>query len=294
MKKVLITGAAGFLGSYLYRIALKKGFSASGTYNNTPGIQGLIRCDLTDQNRVNELVLSLRPDVIVHAAAISKVSDTVPYHHYHQNNTSATKFLARAALQTGCRLIYISTDLVYDGTPGFLRKEDYKLLPASSYALTKLEGESAVKDVLPPEMYLILRASLMYGFGGVNFFENSVNNLLAGRSVNLFTDQYRTPLYGKNAAEIILQLAAEGITGITLNMGGDERISRFDFMNRFAVMAGISQELLNPVLMASVPIPQVADVSMDITALKAAGAGIQSFDETFNDIVTFLRNQGKL
>ncbi|NUM69228.1 MAG: SDR family oxidoreductase [Ignavibacteriaceae bacterium] len=294
MNKILITGAAGFLGGYLFRLALEKGYEVTGTYHTTPGHRELVKCDFTGRDEVISLVNRIKPDVIVHAGAISKVSDSIPYDHYHRSNTEAVRSLAEAASENKARLIYISTDLVYDGTSGFMRDEAYKIAPASSYAETKYKGEEETASVLSPGEYLILRASLMYGFGGVNFFENSVNNLLAGKPVNLFTDQYRTPLYGKTAAEIILYLAERNITGITMNMGGTERISRWEFMKRFAIKAGISEGLLIPVPMSSVPVPQVADVSMDISALKETGAVVSDIDESFSHIISQLRISGKL
>jgi dTDP-4-dehydrorhamnose reductase len=138
-------------------------------------------------------------------------------------NVTATKNIALLCEKYKARLIYISTDLVYAGYRGSFLKEDSKLIPASLYAETKLVGEMKVKE--STDNYLILKTALLYGFG-LNHsrchFHFMYDELKKNRPVKLFTDQFRTPISLKDAANIITDLAEMDIVGETINLGGLE------------------------------------------------------------------------
>ena len=137
------------------------------------------------------------------------------------------------------KLIYISTDLVYAGYRGSFLKEDAKLIPASLYAETKLVGESKVKE--STDNYLILRIALLYGFGlnhSQCHFHFMYNELKNNRQVKLFTDQFRTPISLNDASKVISELATMDIKNETINVGGHERVSRYEMGEILCAVAG--------------------------------------------------------
>ena len=146
------------------------------------------------------------------------------------------------------KLIYISTDLVYAGYRGSFLKEDAKLIPASLYAETKLVGESKVKEFT--DNYLILRTALLYGFGlnhSQCHFHFIYNELKNNKPVKLFTDQFRTPISLIDASRIIADLAEMDIKEEIINLGGLERVSRYELGEMLCSVAGFDKNLLQKI-----------------------------------------------
>lgn len=174
-------------------------------------------------------------------------------------------------------MIYLSSDLVYAGYRGSMLTEDKKLIPVSLYAETKLMGEVKVRQQC--DNHLILRASLLLGFGlhhKRSYFDVMYDNLKAGKPVNVFTDQYRTPLSVLEAARMLAALVRSDAGGETVNFGGGERVSRAELGELLCEVGGFDKGLLNRTTMAEVPdYPAVEDVSMDSAKLRGL-LGVES------------------
>ena len=185
------------------------------------------------------------------------------------------------------RLVYISTDLVYAGYRGSFLKEDAKLIPASLYAETKLVGESKVKEFT--DNYLILRTALLYGFG-LNHsrchFHFIYDELRNKKPVKLLTDQFRTPISLIDVSRIIADLVEMDLKEETINLGGIERVSRYELGEMLCSIAGFDKNLLQKITMDEIPnYPEVEDVSLNIDKLQSFGLNPMNIEENILKII---------
>ncbi len=289
--KILITGGSGLLGQYLNEI-LSNNYDILSLYNTNPG-----NCknffsksvDLTEFKSVDELFESFKPNVVVHTAAVSnpKLAGKLPPAKVYEINVKATGHLAKLCASYNCKLIYLSTDLVYDGSEGGNLKENSKLNPVSLYAETKLMGELKISGLF--DNYLILRTALMYGIGlnsSKNHFTEVFEKLSKREPVKLFYDQFRSPLALHDAARMISGLIPLGIKGEIINFGGGERMSRFDLISELCKSAGFNQSLLIPVSMNDVNINyKVKDVSMNIEKLRSYGIAPMNIEDSIREVL---------
>jgi dTDP-4-dehydrorhamnose reductase len=289
--RILITGGSGVLGQYL-NCYLSTFSEILTIYHSKQGNClkfNTAKADITDTARMHDLFAMFRPDIVIHAAAISSPGSTtgISPAMIYQTNVNATAEIARLCNHSDARLIYISTDLVYAGYRGSLLKEDAKLIPASLYAETKLVAERKVEEIA--EKYLILRIALLYGFGmnkAENFFNIMYNNLSSGKPVKLFTDQYRSPLSLHEVSRMIELLLEKDIENNVINFGGNERLSRFELGEILCKAAGFDNNLLEKISMDEVPeLPKVADVSLDISRLKSYGIVPSTVETSMREII---------
>ncbi len=285
MKKVLITGGSGLLGQYL-NLVVSKNFKIITAYNNHPGnCREFLskKIDLLNEKELQNLFNDFKPEIVIHTAAIT---NPVPKENqsakdYFDLNVTATKNIAMLSELYHSKLLYISTDLVYAGYRGSFLKEDAKLIPASLYAETKLVGESKVKEFT--DNYLILRTALLYGFGlnhSQCHFHFIYNELKNNRPVKLFTDQFRTPISLNDASSIIADLAETDITGEIVNLGGAERVSRYELGEMLCSIAGFDKNLIQKITMDEIPnLPRVEDVSLDTKKLQSFGLRAGNIEE---------------
>ena len=291
MKKVLITGGSGLLGQYLNNKASEK-YNIHTNYNNNPGNCvdfSSSKNDIRNEKELSRLFQEIRPEIVIHSAAIT---NPVPKEYqttkdYFDSNVIATKNITELCEEYGSKIIYISTDLVYAGYRGSFLKEDGKLIPATLYAETKLVGESKVKE--STDNYLILRTALLYGFG-LNHsrchFQFMHDELRNKRSVKLFTDQFRTPVSLNDASQIIVELAAIDIKSDTINLGGVERVSRFEMGEMLCSLAGFDKNLLQKITMGDIPnLTKVEDVSLNIDKLISIGFKPKSIEENIAELI---------
>lgn len=292
MKKIIVTGGSGLLGQYL-NIELAKEYNILTLYRNNTGNcneYNSVQMDICDNDKLKNLFITFKPDIVLHTAAIANpntISGNSSGYIYNLNVT-VTKSIAELCEKFNTKLIYTSTDLVYAGYRGSMLKEDAKLVPVSLYAETKLMGEVKIRETL--NNYIILRAALLYGFG-LNHsrchFHNSYDALTEGKKINLFFDQYRTPLSVLEAARIISSLIKLEVTEEIINFGGSERISRYGLIEELCNSAGFDKSLLNSVSMTDVKgHSHVADVSMDTFKLKKLGINLLNIKDSISEIIT--------
>ena len=270
--KVLLTGASGFLGFNLMSL-LKTEFELYGTYcaNRPPtGRYRFIKLDVTSQESVREVLETVHPEVIIHAAAKADVDFCESNHDVSfRVNVRGSENLVKQAGLIGARFIYLSTDLVFDGEEGDYSEDDNPN-PTSFYGATKLEAEKQLLNVL--DKAVVLRLSLMYGnrgYGNVGFVHRLLGSLKTGESFRLFTDQYRTPLYLEDVAvalkRIVLDMNFRGL----YHLGGPKRVSRWEFGQVLAEVFGFSEKLLLPIKMEDLPemLARPRDCSLDSTKI---------------------------
>ena len=289
--KIFITGGSGLLGQYLNQV-LSREYEILTQFNTKPGncLQyNSVQADITNYKKIESLLNSFKPDIILHTAAISSVQIAAKLisKFVFEVNVNATGKLAELSSSLNSKLIYSSTDLVYAGYRGSMLKEDGKLIPASFYAETKLMGEEKIKSA--SHDYVILRTGLLYGFGSfgsTNYFNYIYDNLKNKKTVNLFYDQYRTPLSLLEAARIISELFKLNIKNEVINFGCKERVSRMELGERLCKIAKLDISLLKRISMYDIPrIPDAADVSMNTDKLQSFGITLKNIDESLIEIM---------
>ena len=291
-RKILITGGSGLLGQYL-NIECSMNNTILTCHNKHIGncIEfPNIKIDINDFDSVKKIIYSFQPDIVIHTAAITNtftLPDQNPKDIY-KVNVHATKNIAELCSKMNTKLIYISTDLVYAGYRGSMLKEGAKLIPVSLYAETKLMSEIKIKETF--ENFLILRTALLYGLGLSHtscHFDKMNEELINGKSVTLFSDQFRTPISLKEAARIILQIAQMDINDETINVGGTERVSRYELGEILCSVAGYDKSLLKKNSLDDFPqLPKVEDVSMDTDKLHSLGIKTKTIEENILEIIS--------
>ncbi len=274
MKKIFITGALGFLGGHVYKQAAARWRVLAGYYRHEPGNRGgdRIRLDLTDAEQVREALKTFRPDVIIHCAANSNLDECQKNPGLAEEiNVRSVEYLISAANDLNSRLIFISSDMVFDGAKGNYRETD-PVSPLSVYGCTKVRAEEALaRDC---KNYVIARAALIYGrpeTGGSSFSMWIEDRLRAGSTVSLYRDQFRTPVLADNLAEALLELAENDYAGV-IHLGGANRTDRYTFGKQLCAAAGYNEGLLRPGSMHddSPAAPRPEDVSLNTDRAASA------------------------
>jgi len=244
---------------------------------------------LRDENELNKLFSSFKPELVIHSAAITNPIPKPDQNPklYYDVNVNVTKNLAVICDRYKAKLIYISTDLVYAGYRGSMLKEHEKLIPVSIYAETKLMGEVKIRENC--EDFIILRTGLLYGFG-LNHsrchFHNMFEDLKNKKPVKLFIDQFRTPVSLPEASRIIVELLQKEIKTETINLGGLERVSRFELGEKVCDAAGFNKNLLQKIKMSDIPeLPKVEDVSLNTDKLQSFGIKQKRIEESIIEIL---------
>lgn len=272
MGSVLVTGASGSLGHAVADRLADTWTVLAGWHGVRPGLENCreVVLDLSSPGEVKEVIERMKPDAVVHCAAWTdpELCKKDPEGTLRVN-AEGTREIAEAVRRIKGRLVYISTDLVFDGSRSLFTEED-EPNPLNEYARSKYLGEIAVRESIGN--YLILRISVMYGFGSGRkgtFSDWLIGNLERGSSVRLFQDQYRTSFYLPDGGRLIEKLLNTDFTGL-FHAGGDERLSRYEFGLAVARRFGLPEDLIVPSKMADLPdyARRPADCSLATTKLK--------------------------
>ncbi len=207
----------------------------------------ILKLNITNRDEVKRIIYEISPKIIVHAAAITNSNFCAEHQEAAWKvNVTGTENIVLSAEQVKARLIYISTDLVFKGDKSFYSEEDPPN-PLCYYGKTKLEGEKVVSSL--SSNYCIARTSLIYGWSlnpSKSFAEIMISDLINGKDVRLFVDEYRTPIYIKNLCALLLELAErEDLQGI-YHICGSQRLSRFGFGLTLSQVFGFNKELIMP------------------------------------------------
>lgn len=256
-RSVLITGASGFVGEHLARrfACCPRLYLVYGSAKPAASSTAAYRVDLATRGSFTRVLAGVEVDVVVHAAALSypDACEADPG-MARAVNVEGTEEVARWARSRRARLIYFSTDQVFDGRKGFYDETDVPC-PLNTYGRSKLEGELLVAKHL--SNWVVIRLALSYGatLGGRGDWTRRLRQGLGeGKTFRLFTDQFRTPAYVEDVAEAVWRLASGRGTGL-YHLGGTERLSRYAFGVRIARTFGLQEEKLIPARMEEVPLP---------------------------------------
>lgn len=195
--KVLVTGANGQLGYDIIKELQKQNIECFGTTRKD--------FDITDFKATENFIIKFMPDVVIHCAAytaVDKAEDELDL--CYKVNTSATEGIAENCKKINAKMLYISTDYVFDGAKeGFYEVED-KPNPINVYGKTKLLGEEAVQKTL--DRYFIVRISWVFGEHGNNFVKTMLRLGAERKVLNVVADQYGSPTYTADLAPLLVEM----------------------------------------------------------------------------------------
>lgn len=269
--RILVSGASGLLGGRLTGLLGPHEVVAARHRNPAPAGLAEVPLDLLSPASIEHVLANARPDAVVHCAALADADRCEADPELARRlNAEASAVLARGCWRHGQRLIAVSTDLVFDGARSFVRETD-AAAPLLVYGLTKLAGEEAV--LAEHAASAVVRVALLHGRGRAarpSASEAVAWSLRAGRTIRVFSDQYRTPVDCESVARAILALLASNVRG-RFHLGGHERVSRHELALRTARALGLSPSLIEPVRQAELPLPapRPADVSLDSSRARS-------------------------
>ena len=253
--KVFVTGVAGQLGHDVVNELIGRGYSAVGS-DIKPEYSGIadesavtsasyVGLDITDEKAVASAIADVKPDVIIHCAAWTNVDGAEAPENkdlVRRINAEGSKNLALAAKSVDAKMIYISTDYVFNGKgtrPWEPDDKDYA--PLNFYGQTKLEGEQAVSSIL--EKFFIVRIAWVFGLNGKNFIKTMINVGKTHDTVRVVNDQIGTPTYTLDLAKLLVDMAESEEYGYyhATNEGG--YISWYDFCVEFYKQYGLKTKV---------------------------------------------------
>jgi len=254
--KVFVTGVAGQLGHDVMNELARRGHAGVGS-DLAPIYSGAadgtavttmpyVSLDITDAEAVKRVLHAVRPDVVVHCAAwtaVDAAEDEENHAKVHAINVDGTAYIANVCKELDAKMIYISTDYVFDGQgsePWLADCTDYA--PLSVYGKTKLLGELAVSDTL--DKYFIVRTAWVFGLNGKNFIKTMLTVGKKFDTVRVVNDQIGTPTYTYDLAKLLANMTESSQYGYyhATNEGG--YISWYDFTCEIFRQAGYTTNVI--------------------------------------------------
>lgn len=254
MKKVLITGSNGLLGQKLvYKLKDRKDVQLIATARGENRLRQqtgyeFLTMDICERESVDSVINSVRPDHIIHTAAMTQVDDCELDHAAcDRANVDAVQYVVDAASRNGSHLIHISTDFIFNGEDGPYDEEGVPD-PLSYYGNAKLKGEQIVQA--SKLKWAILRTVLVYGIVDNMSRSNIVlwakGALEKGKPINVVGDQFRSPTLAEDLADGCILAMDKSATGI-YNISGKDQFSIIELVQTVADYYGLDKSLINPV-----------------------------------------------
>ena len=253
--KLFVTGVNGQLGHDVMNELNKRGHEGVGS-DIAPAYAGIadesavtvmpyIGLDITDKEAVEKIISEIKPDAVVHCAAwtaVDMAEDDDKVEAVRRVNAGGTQNIADVCKKLDCKMLYLSTDYVFDGQgiePWQPDCKDYK--PLNVYGQTKLEGELAVSQTL--EKYFIVRIAWVFGLNGKNFIKTMINVGKTHDEVKVVNDQIGTPTYTFDLARLLVDMCESEKYGYyhATNEGG--YISWYDFCVKFYKQYGLTTKV---------------------------------------------------
>ncbi len=232
--KVLVTGANGMLGQDLCPI-----LEDIGCFVYEFDIDTL---DVTDEEQISVAIATIKPDVVIHAAAYTNVDKAEEERDLALKvNEQGTANVARACAKNDCVLVYISTDYVFDGEKNTPYVPSDSVNPINYYGLTKLKGEEAVKKYC--EKYYIVRTSWLYGHHGKNFVETMIS-LAEDKELKVVNDQIGCPTWTVELANGIIKLIGSQKEYGIFHICGSGQTSWYGFAKEIFEQIGAKANLI--------------------------------------------------
>lgn len=254
--KFFVTGVNGQLGHDVMNELYKRGHegvgsdiavSYAGVADGSPvTTMPYVGLDITDKDAVMKATTEVKPDAVIHCAAwtaVDMAEDDDKVDAVRRVNAGGTQNIADACKKVGCKILYLSTDYVFDGqgtepwNPDF---KDYK--PLNVYGQTKLEGELAVANTL--EKYYIVRIAWVFGLNGKNFIKTMINVGKTHDEVRVVNDQIGTPTYTFDLARLLVDMCESEKYGYYHATNEGEYISWHDFCVEFYKQYGLATKVI--------------------------------------------------
>lgn len=195
--KVLVTGIKGQLGFDVCNELTKRGIENQGIDRD--------ECDITNKQAVLDYIYNYAPDVVVHCAAYTAVDRAESEEHVCRRvNRDGTEYIALACKTINAKMVYISTDYVFNGEGDKFFEVDDETGPLNMYGLTKLEGEEQVRKIL--EKYFIVRISWVFGVNGNNFINTMLRLAGGNKELKIVSDQIGSPTFTYDLAPLICDM----------------------------------------------------------------------------------------
>jgi dTDP-4-dehydrorhamnose reductase len=277
MKIALVTGGSGFIGSHICRTLAEAGRRVCATFGRhdqyVPADGRNITSlplNLTDSDSITRVLNDVRPNLIVHTAAMSGLKDCEERPQLARRiNTDSTAALALWCLQRHAHLIFLSTDQVFDGVKGHYVEDD-PTSPIHVYGRTKAAAEKCVLESGAPAT--VLRLSLVYGRspgGERTHNEQVIDSVRHNRPLRFFSDEYRNPILVEDVASAVTELAATSGVGV-LHLAGPDRVNRVDFGRAILQAFGCEHVAYDTITLAEASMtPQrPPDLSLDTTKAR--------------------------
>lgn len=246
--KVFVTGVGGQLGHDVINELTSRGYEAIGSDVVDMVSSGVpyVALDIIDAKAVERVITEIRPDAVVHCAAwtaVDAAEDADKQEKVKAINVDGTQNIANAAKMVDAKMVYISTDYVFDGQGTAPWEPDCKeYAPLNVYGQTKLGGEFAVSSTL--EKYFIVRIAWVFGLNGGNFIRTMLQVGKNHPKVRVVNDQIGTPTYTYDLARLLVDMIESEKYGYyhATNEGG--YISWYDFTKEIYRQAGMDTEVL--------------------------------------------------
>lgn len=245
--KVFVTGVDGQLGYDVMNELTKRNYDCVGSdiFKKTDNKYHYIQLDITDKSAVDKTLGEITPDVVIHCAAwtaVDAAEDEENKPKVYAVNVTGTKNIAEACKKHGCKMIYISTDYVFNGQGTEPWQADCKdFAPLNYYGQTKFEGELVVSQTL--DKFFIVRIAWVFGQNGNNFIKTMINVGKKYDTVRVVNDQIGTPTFTYDLARLLVDMAETEKYGYyhATNEGG--YISWYDFCCEFYKQYGLKTKV---------------------------------------------------
>ena len=248
--RILVIGASGFIGRHLVRrLNSASAHDVTATYRSRPPADdgnAWHQVELTDPAGLESIFQQAQPELVIHLAALADVmsAEREP-ERAAAVNVAATSEIARLSERYRARLLFVSTEYVFDGERGLYR-EDEPPNPVTQYGRTKWQAEQQVAELTTH--WSILRTSIVYGWpepGQRNYAPLLIESLRKGQPWRSPTDVYRTPVYVEHLADAISAITGVDVGGI-LHVAGADWVSMYDFAVAVARAFNLDEQLIIP------------------------------------------------
>lgn len=238
--RILVIGASGFLGSYVYNTCRQQRIHVVGTSTNER--DDFESVDISGIESVRQVMEKTKPDCVINCAAMTNVDECERNPALARSvNVDGVENLARICKSVDSRLVHVSTDSIFDGKTGGYTEET-EPIPINTYASTKVEGEKLVLSLA--KSFVIVRTNF-YGLNpnGKHFLNWILSSLKEGREMIGFEDTTFNPLWVSDLAGLLVELADSSYEGI-LNCASDEQFTKYEFIRRVTSELGYSSSMV--------------------------------------------------
>ena len=256
--KVFVTGVNGQLGHDVMNELNKRGYEGLGSdiaecYSGVADGSAVttmpyVSLDITDEEKVKKVIEEYKPDAVVHCAAwtaVDMAEDDDKVEKVRAINADGTKYIAEACKEIDSKMVYISTDYVFNGQGERpWQPDDKNYEPLNVYGQTKLEGELNVSGIL--DKYFIVRIAWVFGLNGKNFIKTMVNVGKSHDEVRVVNDQIGTPTYTLDLSVLLVDMIETDKYGYyhATNDDNGEYISWYDFTKEIYRQAGMNTKVI--------------------------------------------------